>query len=1610
MALFYENIKKMLCDTHLEKALRINPDILKQLAEQSVWRVRASEIVQSTPVVVSDVIQLATDFLTALGISLPDDWRRTVYTYGTHQLFADNFDEELSPEMTAAAIFTLDLIGLFLDKEMEMIGPQEWLDFVETPPETIPKSRYRSEFSRLRNVWDAYYIQEILRIGREAEYYDLLAHITGVHRIAVTVGKQLYDAGVPIDLPLVSGAAMVHDLGKFGCRNTEEIKRMAYLHYYYTEEWCNRHDMLHMGHVAMTHSTWDLELENLPVESLVLIYSDFRVKAADGPRGDHEVMKIYSLAESFEVILNKLDNVDEAKRNRYQRVYNKLADFEAYMISCGVDVTLGEKEPAKPVPNWIGTINAAETPSIFKNLAFEHNIAIMDVLGDPDYLRNMLESLRANGHAVDIRANLNIFEEYITYMTRPQKELIFSYLLEMLIHPEGDIRRQSSRLIGQLISGFNERYSKWLPDDRVRIIYGRTAVDLWEELLSRIFDPDHKLGDRYRRFQGYAFQTCLVTLLGGIPEEEVKSFIEPLMHYYVRDNNDLLTSFILLDSLTEIPVESISEEEHQKIIDFTLKLLKVEDVEIRLAALGFLEVFVAKPQLNDAHEAILEAVMACEPIWHGEGYLVAQIRALIVGGQSIQPAYKPSEIFLENLKSSTPWLAKRVNIRRLADGLIDNPNMNRLHVALHFSNLLKVSEQIAVRHDAGQMLVQIAPLLTPEEVNEVVVELYRGLEMDSFEFTKYIPEYLARFAANLQPNEYDEFVETVAVLLDSNNKTVAQLALDTLAHTAAVYNEYSNASSETKEKRRYRLSFIMGHIMKGLASYHARVRIESLSDISQIIFGNSQLSLTYKCELFDIIYKRLLMLMIYKDEEEKEIFYGHCAVFNQIYRFIAEYSFFYQALPLFENRKVAFFPGTFDPFTLGHKEIVRHIRDQGFDVYLGLDEFSWSKNTQPAEIRRNILQMSVACEENVFIFPSMSPINIASSEDLKKLTEYFAHKQLYLVVGTDVVRGASAYRGERTEYSIHTFNHIIVDRSEQGFTEETNACAKSLIEGDIIQVSLPDILDGVSSTIIRRNIDKNRDISHLIDKMAQNYIYDNNLYLGELKLKPVKNPSSIHVTLLKGEASNIWEDIEELLEEGNELGAIHLLANGELKHSRLISVYDHDELVSVALVQIITSPDLYDIVDDRDLARNLREKGASRMAVISHLKAKGDNEEYAQLAMTNALLWAIEATATLAIYRGGNHTEKERIQPLLKRHGFIPLSVEKCDRWYFLVNMRMPILLANNVATLLKEPFRSLPEVKKVLFDTHCKLQHSLTSFHPGELVLSYNSLRLEGDLAKIIAEENGVPSRQEKVRVLGDAMCVPFGHLLRRSLVPNTVTRPLFVQRLYQADMRFAEVQPLPYYDDVSSQARVVHSFKRPIILTDEVLNRGRTLEILLPILDKQQVPIRCMACGIITGSGRDLLVDYHLRHRSVHYLPNLRYWLVDSKGYPFIDGYSRADRPVHVTRGLETVINPILPYSAPPLFRESAVGAAWHYSKVSLENALAIMKALEKVYQERNERNLTLNRLPEVFTRPMIPDPGEKLTHDLTMNPSWYLEQDLARLNFLQNIIPKDDRYGRI
>lgn len=117
------------------------------------------------------------------------------------------------------------------------------------------------------------------------------------------------------------------------------------------------------------------------------------------------------------------------------------------------------------------------------------------------------------------------------------------------------------------------------------------------------------------------------------------------------------------------------------------------------------------------------------------------------------------------------------------------------------------------------------------------------------------------------------------------------------------------------------------------------------------------------------------------------------------------------------------------------------------------------------------------------------------------------------------------------ENTIHSLNHIIFAREVQRPTERANmAGQKSLqtypIQGEVINLSLTKYYEDISSTRIRENIDLDRDVSSLVDPMAQSFIYENSLYSREPTFKHVLQAKSIKISDYK---PGLYTDVERLV-------------------------------------------------------------------------------------------------------------------------------------------------------------------------------------------------------------------------------------------------------------------------------------------------------------------------------------------------------------------------------------------------------------------------------------------------------------------------------------------------
>lgn len=1549
----------------------------------------------------AEVLAVCAEPMAQISETPEEGWLAFIYDFGCAVLYPEAEKEARYEPYHAAAHFYLTVLQFFLDQERKVVAPEKFVDFELLTPEEYEGFESRNEYTRFLKAWREDYVYEVFRLNMEATDYKTLEHVAGVHYVAMFVARGLYEAGVPIDLALVSGAAAGHDLGKFGCKPGEAVPHM---HYYYTDRWFNRHNITYIGHIAANHSTWDLEPERLSVESLVLIYADFCVKQ-ERVNGENHT-RISSLKEAFDIILEKLENVDAEKHRRYQFVYSRLKDFHDYMVHLGVDT-----EPLDGVPVTrrempaVSLQNVDETVQSLVYMGVETNIAVMHRMAAGRQFGNFLEQARSESDQRSLSVYLRLFDRYTAYTDDEQKRQTLAYLYELMMHRDGDIRVEAARLLGKTIAQFNFGYRKRYPSG-MKNVDVLQAFELWRAYLVAILRPDLKLNDVQKgRIQSNS-KNVLASLLQHATAEDHDAFLAIFMECFDEPSRwNAEESLSLLNTVFDLPLGEMSDADLARIGDYALAVCAQEDMayETTIAAwraMHWLTFLRPKLETSARIAAYLQSVDTAGDTTRA--YL--KYKMLSDMGISANEEYNAlyahdivPDIFLDNLQAATPWIVKAVNIRLLSDQIQHDPSQHRLHIAAHLSNLLKVNDIMVVPRDAGQAMSQLFPMLRIDERNEVVMELVGALEVADARYSRYIPEYLARTLLWLPLAQLDDQIAHITGLLSSTNDGIVMRALDTIGNLLRHFPKYPDRFAITEEDYCHRRHVLLGAILKGMACCREHVRQEALMVLADVFSGEDVVDLAMSEEekyyLFTTGCRKMLFLMTETGGDDLCLFARASAV-SAVSNFISQWRMAHQTFDVVEWSKIAFLPGTFDPFTRSHKEIVREIRDKGYEVYLAVDEFSWSKKAQPHLIRRQIVNMSVADEFHVNIFPYHIPINIANPRDLRTLKEIFAPHEVYMVTGSDVITNASSYRKPPEADSIHFMNHIIFRRGDAGV--DLREAIKG-IQAKVDIVDLPKEFRNISSTMLRENIDLNRDVSNLVDPMVQSYIYDRGLYLREPEDKPLVDGKVISFERVEQPSAAVLEEIyNDILYRLEEADAIfQSLARSGDTLILLRNMMQDGKLSGVIRARYMAPEALYSVLGDLELADQVRRRTSGEILLISGIHTAKDPliADPAQLLLTEVLADACARGASYAMFFPQVNVPSAYIMGAVARQGFVLAEQMATTMPVYLVDMREPIVLLRNLRAFIKEPFASDPQVVRVIENGYRDLQQTMCHLYPGALVLTLASEVIFPRMVEMITAINQVPNETVTPRLLGENMCVPFGRIMRERVIPNTVTKTLHTDTVYAPDLSDYTVGPFESYTPLADQVRMIRSFDRPVILVDDIMNIGKRFQALDALFRQEAITIRKMVFAVMTGIGRDRMQRRGVESASVYYVPNVRKWYVESSLYPFIGG-DTVDREGFDLAEVSPSVNPIMPYTDPGLHGASE-DALFDFSACCIKNARDIFYALEERYRARYGRNLTMERLGEVITVPSAPDRGECVTYDANLAASVYLDNDLKMLH---------------
>ena len=520
----------------------------------------------------------------------------------------------------------------------------------------------------------------------------------------------------------------------------------------------------------------------------------------------------------------------------------------------------------------------------------------------------------------------------------------------------------------------------------------------------------------------------------------------------------------------------------------------------------------------------------------------------------------------------------------------------------------------------------------------------------------------------------------------------------------------------------------------------------------------------------------------------------------------------------------------------------------------------------------------------------------------------------------------------------------------------------------MLTLKLGKFYEDISSTQIRDNVDRNRDISNLTDPVAAGFIYDNDLYLREPAYKHVIEAQDLLFSELEPQrsrrASFLLEGVQDTLYD--------------IRHIEDYLARDDVEIIHIE--QKSADPSVI---------------GCAAVKLDGNKASIGYFYTAPDCTIENIGMILLTELLSKLTQRGFKEVIYEPADPTGYQAGVIRTLEVQGFRGYR-VSLEKPVLIFRDVESIIKNPFQSNKRVRAALSKAHLNLLKTLRDLYPGTALLSYSMSAIHHKMIAQLAYENDVPLVDDRKLMRGPYMAVPFGKVLHNALVPNTVTKQLNIEKYFSRAVKGFRIDAARNYSSIDDQMKTIHSFMRPVILVDDLMHKGFRIQGLLSAMKNADVELKEVLTGVMTGNGKALMDRLGISASSLYYIPEISVWLNERDCYPFIGGDS-IDNPEELgNREREASINLLLPYVYPEyIARESDdPEAAFRFSMTCLTNARQILETIQEVYQEEYSRKLTLERLGEVFSVVRVPEIDVGVRFDENLEPSIYLQNEIEQL----------------
>ena len=122
-------------------------------------------------------------------------------------------------------------------------------------------------------------------------------------------------------------------------------------------------------------------------------------------------------------------------------------------------------------------------------------------------------------------------------MTKANKRKTLVLLYELLMHPDGDVRRIAGRIMGKILANAGPRYRKERPlsakdgqmPPAVMALLSESA-ELWTHYIGLCLHPDYRISSKHALRISNSLKTICQSLFASCEEKEAGPLVKPLLN------------------------------------------------------------------------------------------------------------------------------------------------------------------------------------------------------------------------------------------------------------------------------------------------------------------------------------------------------------------------------------------------------------------------------------------------------------------------------------------------------------------------------------------------------------------------------------------------------------------------------------------------------------------------------------------------------------------------------------------------------------------------------------------------------------------------------------------------------------------------------------------------------------------------------------------------------------------------------------------------------------------------------------------------------------------------------------------------------------------------